>query len=145
MKYLLLVSFVFIASAIYGQKYVLLDEHFTHPIRYSDRVTAADKYNDLFPIEKRLLPDFLKALREIDSKLSSKPPFGKLKDYAMGCLKFVGRITTVSGAEHIDYVITSYCDTVRISMHLCDAKMSTASNAFFVKVLIKYIEENTKQ
>jgi hypothetical protein len=145
MKYLIWVSLLFIANAIYAQKYALLDEHFTHPVRYSERVTSADKFNDLFPVERKFLPEFLKALKEIDKKLSSKPPFGKVKDYEMGCIKFVGRVTTSSGIERIDYVITSYCDDVRISLHLCDAKRTPGNNAFFVKVLIKYIEENIKR
>ncbi|HVZ95519.1 MAG TPA: hypothetical protein VG847_01490 [Chitinophagaceae bacterium] len=145
MKYLTGILLLFIASAIHAQKYALLDEHFAQPISYSEKVTAADKFNGLFPVEKKYLPEFLKALKEINSQLSSKPPFGKVKDYEMGGIKFTGRLTTSSGSERIDYVVTSYYDNIRISMHLCDAKRSIANNAFYVKVWIKYIEENTNR
>jgi len=128
-----------------AQRYALLDEHFIHPVRYVDQVTASDRFNDLFPVEKQALPAFLKALQEIDAQLSALPLRGKLTNYSMGCLQFTGRLTTVAGRERIDYVVTSTCDSVRISLHLCDAKVTPARNAFYVRVLIRYIEENIRR
>ena len=90
------------------------------------------------------LSKFLKALKEIENKLSSKPPFGKIKEYEIGCIKFTGRAIMLAAGERIDYVITSTCDNVKISMHLSDAKLSNESNAFFIKTWIKYIETAKK-
>lgn len=138
----LLFSFTAVASA---QKYVLLDQHIAEPAKYANEVTSADKFHDFFPVEKKHIPEFLKALKEIESRLSSTPPFGKVKEYEMGCVKFTGSVIILATGERIDYVITSTCDNVRISMHLSDAKLSNKSNAFFIKTWIKYIESNVRQ
>lgn len=141
MKQILLLFLLFSITAVTSaQKYVLLDQHIAEPVKYANAVTPADKFNDLFPVEKKQIPEFLKALKEIESKLSSPPPFGKIKEYEIGCIKFTGRVIMLAAGEKIDYVITSTCDDVRISMHLSDAKLSNKSNAFFIKTWIKYIE-----
>jgi hypothetical protein len=145
MKKILLLIFLFSNGvATKAQKYVLLDQHMAEPVKYSNTVTSAENFNDLFPVEKIQLPEFLKALKEIYNKLSSKPPFGKIKDYEIGCIKFTGRAIMLAAGERIDYVITATCDNVRISMHLSDAKIGNASNAFFIKTWIKYIESYVK-
>jgi hypothetical protein len=137
---LLLIFFCFIATFTWAQKYVLLDQHMADPIQYSNTITSADNFNDRFPVEKKLVPEFLKALEEIENKLSSNPPFGKIKDYQIGCIKFTGRAIMLATGERIDYVIISTCENVRISMHLSDAKMSNKTNAFFIKTWIQYIK-----
>ena len=144
MKKLLLFILLFSAVVTKAQKYVLLDQHISEPVKYTNTVTSEDKFNGLFPVEKKLFPEFLKALEEIENKLSSKPPFGKIKEYEIGCIKFTGRSIMLAAGERIDYVITSTCDNVRISMHLSDAKISNASNAYFIKTWIKYIKSNSK-
>jgi hypothetical protein len=123
----------------------LLDQHITEPVKYTNTVTSADQFNDLFPVEKKLLPEFLKALKEIENKLLSNPPFGTIKDYEIGCIKFTGREIMLAAGERIDYVITSTCDNVRISMHLSNAKLSNKGNAFFIKTWVKYIESYVSQ
>ncbi|MEO8766175.1 MAG: hypothetical protein ABI416_17870 [Ginsengibacter sp.] len=127
-----------------AQKYVLLDEHLAQPISYANIVTSADKFNDLFPVEKKMLKQFTDALREIENKLSSKGPIGEAKQFEIGCSKFTGITVRLVSGERLDYVLTSTCDNVKISMHLCDAKISNASNLYFVKTWIKYIESNSK-
>jgi len=145
MKQTLLLLFLFSFAAITkAQKYVLLDQHMAEPVKYSNTITSADKFNDLFPVEKKLVPEFLKALEEIENKLSSKPPFGKIKDYEIGCIRFTGRAIMLAAGERIDYVITSSCEDVRISMHLSDAKLSNKGNAFFIKTWIQYIKSYVK-
>ena len=145
MKQTLLLLFLFSFAAVTkAQKYVLLDQHMAEPVKYSNTITSADKFNDLFPVEKKLVPEFLKALEEIENKLSSKPPFGKIKDYEIGCIRFTGRAIMLAAGERIDYVITSSCDDVRISMHLSDAKLSNKGNAFFIKTWIQYIRSYVK-
>ena len=127
-----------------AQKYALLDEHLAQPVTYTDKVTPQDKFNDLFPVEKKLLPQFINVLEEIQNKLSSKGPFGEAKQYEVGCAKFTGINVRLAKEERLDYVLTSTCDNVKISMHLCDAKISNASNLYFIKTWIKYIENNLK-
>jgi len=145
MKQTLLLLFLFSFAAVTkAQKYVLLDQHMAEPVKYSNTITSADKFNDLFPVEKKLVPEFLKALEEIENKLSSKPPFGKIKDYEIGCIRFTGRAIMLAAGERIDYVITSSCEDVRISMHLSDAKLSNKGNAFFIKTWIQYIKSYVK-
>ena len=144
MKYILLLFLLHSACVTSAQKYVLLDQHLAEPVKYSNTVTSADEFNDFFPVEKKHLPEFLKALHEIENKLSSKPPFGKIKDYEIGCVKFTGRVIMLAAGERIDYVLVSTCDNVRISMHLSDAKLGNESNAYFIKTWIKYIESNVK-
>jgi len=145
MKQTLLLLFLFSFAAVTkAQKYVLLDQHMAEPVKYSNTITSADKFNDLFPVEKKLVPEFLKALEEIENKLSSKPPFGKIKDYEIGCIRFTGRAIMLAAGERIDYVITSSCEDVRISMHLSDAKLSNKGNSFFIKTWIQYIKSYVK-
>jgi len=145
MKQTLLLLFLFSFAAVTkAQKYVLLDQHMAEPVKYSNTITSTDKFNDLFPVEKKLVPEFLKALEEIENKLSSKPPFGKIKDYEIGCIRFTGRAIMLAAGERIDYVITSSCEDVRISMHLSDAKLSNKGNAFFIKTWIQYIKSYVK-
>lgn len=147
MKYILLfLLFIFLLSfgAAKAQKYALLDQHIAEPIKYANTVKSADKFHDFFPVEKKLMPEFLQALEEIQMKLSSKPPFGKLKDYEIGCIKFTGRSIALATGERIDYVITATCDNVKISMHLSDAKLGNESNAFFINTWVKYIKSYLK-
>ena len=143
-KTLLLIFLCSVTAVTEAQKYVLLDQHIAAPVEYSNTITSADKFNDRFPVERKLVPEFLKALEDIQNKLSSKPPFGKVKDYEIGCIKFTGRAIMLATGERIDYVITSTCENVRISMHLSDAKMSNKGNAFFIKTWIQYIKSYVK-
>ncbi len=127
-----------------AQKYALLDTHLAQPIAYTNTVTSADKFNGLFPVEKKMLPEFIKALEEIQNKLTSKGAFGEAKQYTIGCTKFTGLTVPLASGDRMDYVVTSTCNDVRISMHLCDAKRSNANNVFFIKTYIKYIQEFLK-
>ncbi len=144
MKYILLFIFLCTATIATAQKFVLLDQRMAEPVKYVNKVTSADKFNKFFPVEKKLLPEFLKTLAEIENKLLSAPPFGKIAEYKMGCIQFTGRVITLASGERIDYVISSSCDDVNIFMHLSDAKLSNKANAFFIKTWISYIENNVK-
>lgn len=147
MKLFLPTCFFFIFFSIVhceAQKYILLDQHLAQPATYSNKVTSADKFNDLFPVEKKMLPQFLNALQEIQDKLSTKGPFKTAKEYEVGCAKFSGVIIKLAAEERMDYVLTSSCDNVKISMHLCDAKISNGSNVYFIKTWIKYIQSYVK-
>ncbi len=144
MKYILLVLFTCAFGNSQAQEFALLDIHLASPIKYSNTVTSNDKFNSLFPVAKKMLPEFINALKEIDKKLSGKEPIKVLKQYEMGCIKFTGVVVPLTTGERIDYVITSNCDNVKIAMHLCNAKLANTTNAFFVRTFIKYITDNGK-
>lgn len=142
---LFLLLFVFICpGSIKAQKYALLDKRLAQPITYSDKVTSRDQFNGLFPVEKKWLPQFINDLEEIKNELSSKGSLGEAKQYTLGCTKFTGVKVSLASGDRLDYVLTSNCDGVKISMHLCDAKMTTAGNLFFIKTWIKYISGYVK-
>lgn len=142
MRYFLLIILIVSGFGTKAQKFALLDEHFAEPVHFADAVTSADKFNDLFPVEKKLLPQFIKTLEEIEQALSSKTAMAK--DYNIGCVSFKGINISLATGGRTDYVLTSVCDKVKISMHLCDAKVSNASNAFFINTWIKYIRSYAK-
>ncbi|MDQ6901702.1 MAG: hypothetical protein M3139_01675 [Bacteroidota bacterium] len=144
MKYILLVLFACTFANSHAQKFALLDMHLANPIKYSNKVTSNDKFNSLFPVEKKMLPEFINTLKEIEKRLLSKEIIKDAKQYEMGCIKFTGVIVPLASGERIDYVVTSSCDNVKIAMHLCDAKLSRTTNGFFVKTWIKYITTNQK-
>ena len=142
---LFLLFFILLGSVnCKAQKYALLDENLAQPVTYTNTVTSTDKFNGLFPVEKKMLPQFINALQEIENKLSSKGPLGEAKQYEVGCAKFSGITVRLASEDRMDYVLTSTCDNVKISMHLCDAKISNASNDYFIKTWIKYIQSYLK-
>jgi hypothetical protein len=144
MRFFLLFLIFFTSVNCKAQKYALLDEHLAQPVTYTDKITSNDKFNDLFPVEKKTLQQFIITLEEIENKLSSKGPLGEAKQYEFGCSKFTGISVRLATGERLDYVLTSSCDNVKISMHLCDAKISKASNIYFIKTWIKYIRSYLK-
>lgn len=140
MKYLLL-SFLFLgATGLHAQKYALLDMQLSRPVRYTNTITTEDNLNKLFPVEKKKLPEFLKVLKEIERSLVTKKTLEKARQYEVGCVKFTGTTLDYPSGQRLDYVITSNCENLDISMHLCDARLNNARNAFFIKTWIKYIE-----
>lgn len=139
MRKLLVLIFTILTISGNAQKYALLDKQLAKPITYTDHVTQNDKFNKLFPVEKKLLPKFIAALEEIVGKLSSEGPIGEVKQYRIGCTTFKGLSVSSESGDKLDYVITSKCDNVIISMHLSDAHSSNSNNAFFIKTWIKYI------
>ncbi len=60
-------------------------------------------------------------------------------------LPIYGKSFSAHYGRRIDYVLTSNCDGVKVTMHLCDAKLSNANNAYFVKTWIKYIRSTIKK
>ncbi len=145
MKYFLFIFFAaFLSVSSNGQKFALLDTKLAQPITYSDHVTQTDKFNGIFPVEKKLLPEFTKVLEEISQKLSSHGPMGNAKQYQIGCAKFTGLTVSLASGGRLDYVITSSCGGIKIRMHLSDAKSGNAINAFFINTWIKYIKSSGK-
>ena len=144
MKHFLLALLFLGTMKINAQKYVLLDKRIAQPVTYSNKVTSADKFNGLFPVEKKDIKAFIKALEEIARQLSIHGTIGEVKNYEMGCVKFTGLKIPLAKGDRLDYVLTSTCDDVKISMHLSDAKMSNENNAYFIHTWLKYIKNGVK-
>ncbi len=144
MKKLIFISLLFLSIRINAQKYALLDTRISHPVTFANEVTTSDKMNGLFPVEKKELRRFVGALEEINKQLLTTGPMGEAKQYKIGCTTFKGLVVPAADNERLDYVITSSCDNVAISMHLSNAKRSNRSNAYFIKTWIKYIERAMK-
>lgn len=145
MKYFLLFALSLATLSTQAQKYVLLDTRMIKPVTYSNKITTADKLNGLFPVEKKSIKPFVSALEEISKELSAGDgQVKKVKQYRMGCIAFRGLVVPFGKEERLDYVITSECDGVKISMHLSNAKLKNTSNAYFIKTWIKYIKASLK-
>lgn len=144
MKYFLLAFSSLFFISVQAQKFALLDKRLAQPIKYTDAVTQKDKLDGFFPVETKSLPEFLSALEEISGKLESKAAMGTVKQYKIGCTKFTGLAVSLAAGERLDYVITSECSGIKVSMHLSDAKISNANNAFFINTWIKYIKSSIK-
>lgn len=134
-----------ISSLAISQKYVLLDPTITLPVTYSDKVTSDHKFNGLIPVENKSIRQFITALEEIAQQLLKEESQVVLKDYKIGCCNFKGIKIKVGKETRIDYVITSSCDNLNISMHLSDAKLKNSSNAYFINTWIKYIKSGLKK
>lgn len=141
-SFLFLIFFTSIKSN--AQKYALLDTRFLHPIRYVDIVTPMDKLNGFFPVERKILLQFINSLTDIENELSKKETVSEVKQYKFGCLNFNGKILKFASETRLDYVLTSNCDNVNIQMHLCDAKVSNGINRFFIRTWKNYIKNNLK-
>ncbi|MEP7250950.1 MAG: hypothetical protein ABI683_01180 [Ginsengibacter sp.] len=144
MKYFLLILSSFFIFSVQAQKFALLDKRLAQPIKYTDHVTQTDKFDGFFPVEKKSLTQFLTALEEISKKLETKGPLGTVKQYKIGCTKFTGLTVSLASGARLDYVITSECGDIKVSMHLSNAKISNANNAFFINTWIKYIKSSMK-
>jgi hypothetical protein len=145
MKYFLCFAFSMATLHTQAQRYVLLDTRIAKPVAYSNKITSADKFNELFPVEKKSVKQFVSALEEISKELSAgNGHIKKVKQYRIGCIVFTGLAVHIAKEERLDYVITSECDGVKISMHLSNAKLKNARNAYFIKTWIKYIKASMK-
>lgn len=144
MKYIFIFLFICAASQSQAQKYILLDKAMLHPAFYSNQISASEKFKGFFPVEKKELPKFMATLEEISDRLSSKKISGKARQYEIGCIKFAGEAFPLAEGERLDYVLTSTCDGIKVSMHLVDARINTENNAYFVNTWIKYIKNTVK-
>ena len=116
----------------------------SQPAFYSNQISASEKFKGFFPVMKKELPKFIQALEEISKRLSSKKITGKALQYQIGCTKFTGDAFPLANGERLDYVLTSTCDGIRVSMHLVDARINNENNAYFVNTWIKYIKNSVK-
>lgn len=145
MKPFLPVFLLLISAVCFSQKYVLIDKNMALPLSYTNTVTVQNNHNNLFPVEKKLLPQFIAEVEKIGILLSDKKkPKPESIDLNIGQTRFVGLKVSLSAEERLDVVITTDCEGTKINMHLSDAKLSNANNAFFINTWIKYIKSYIK-
>jgi hypothetical protein len=145
MKYFFIIFFICAVSVTKAQKYILLDESISEAAIYTNHLSELENYKKFFPLEVKDVPQFLNALNEIAQRLSEKKAKGPAKSYKVGCAQFIGKVFPLASGERIEYVVTSSCEGKSITMHLCDAKLSNADNAYFVNTWIKYIKNSVKK
>ncbi len=129
----------------YSQKYVLLDTQMSVPVTYTDVVTLEHGYKNLFAVESDKIHQFIAAVEKIGTQLVN-PNYllpGRL-NFDIGKTKFIGVKVPLIKENRMDIVLVTDCDGTKISMHLSDAKISNASNAFFINTWVKYIKSSLK-
>ena len=145
MKKNLFAILLIISGFTYPQKYILIDKKMSLPLSYTNTVTLEHSYKNLFAVEKAKIHEFIAELEKIATLLSDnkqvKP--GSINFY-VGKTKFTGLKVPLQTEERMDVVLTTDCDGTKSSMHLCDAKISNANNAFFINTWVKYIKSYLK-
>ena len=144
-KYFFILLFICASYQCNAQKYILLDKAISQPAIYSNTISVSEKFKGFFPVEKKDIGKFIEVLEEISKRLSSKKNSGKATQYQIGCVKFTGVLLPLAIGNRLDYVLTSTCDNVRITMHLCDAKINNENNEYFINTWIKYIKSSLKE
>ncbi len=142
----LLIAFIFLFSNhCFSQKYVLIDKKMLQPISYTNVVSAQNNINNLFPVEKNKLPQFLSQLQKIAALLvDTKRPLPEIIDVSIGKTRFFGVRVSTKKEPRLDIVLTTDCEGNKIMMHLSEAKVSNNSNAYFITTWIKYIKSYLK-
>ncbi len=147
MKPTLLLLFVFIlfSSVLSAQKLLLIDKKLTLPLKYTNSFTTQDKLSGYFPIEYATKVKFIdeveKILKLLQTKTAKKPDTYSTN---IGNTFFKGIRIPLAEEERMDIVMSTNIDNSKITMHLCDAKLSNANNAFFITTWLKYIKDNLK-
>lgn len=141
-KYFLFIFFLAISLITKAQKYALIDQTLTNPIRLTDVVTQADISNKLFPVEKKELKNFTNALTSIYNQLKLKSAGSEALNFNMGCVTIEGKKLILQGEERYCYTLNFNCENVQEIYLLCDCKLKNSINAFIVNVWIKYLHKN---
>jgi hypothetical protein len=140
MKFIFILAILFMVSApSIGQKYALLDKDMIRPVRFTNQFTPTDQKQDLFPVEKKRLKEFVKVLQQIVGQLSSQARLKEAKQYKVGCIFFEGKLLSLARGDRLDYVINSTCTGYNMSVHLSDFKLPPENNIYFINTWIKYI------
>jgi hypothetical protein len=145
MKKYLPVILLFLSGICSAQKYALIDKNMAQPVTYANSVTMQDDYKNLFAVEKKSLPAFIKEVEKIAKQLADKKNAKPESfEYNIGVTRFSGLKILLSTEERMDVVLTSDCGDTQTSMHLIDAKSSNANNIYYINTWIKYIKSYVK-
>lgn len=146
MRFLIICFFIFFgAFNMDAQKYVLLDKEMSQPAFYANELSTIEKYKGFFPVEAKNLNKFIAVLQEISQTLLTKSFTGEAKQYHVGCDKFKGMVVYLASGNRLDYVISSNCDKMNVTMHISDAKLNNENNAYFINTWISYIKNSSLQ
>ena len=145
-KHVILASLIFISGfRATAQKYALIDQTLSHPVRYSNTISTQDIQQKLIPIEAKYLPQFLKALETIKHELDQNNPHAKARNFHFGCISISGMVAPLAKETRFNYVIKSDCEAVNTSFLICDVKFKNATNSFIIGTWIKYLKANLKK
>jgi hypothetical protein len=110
------------------------------PVTYSNSITVEDDYKGYFPIEKSKITEFISEIDKI-AKLLSDPKAKKPEsfDLAVGSTTFHVLRVPLSAEERMDIVLTTDYGASKSTMHLSDAKISNATNAYYITTWLKYL------
>lgn len=145
MKPTLLLLFILLSSVLSAQKLLLIDKKLTLPLKYTNSFTTQDKLNGYFPVEYgskiKFIDEVEKILKLLQTKAAKKP---ETYIVDVGATSFKGMRIPLSEEERMDIIMSTSIDGSKTTMHLCDAKLSNANNAFFITTWLKYIKDNLK-
>ena len=140
MRKFLLSFLLLVTGCAYSQKYVLIDKKMSQPLSYTNKVTLEHSYKGFFAVESAMIHQFIAAVEKIAAQLSGKAPRPDAFNFNVGKTNFMGQKVHLAKEETMNVVLTTDCDGTKIMMHLSEAKMSNANNAFFVNTWLKYIK-----
>lgn len=140
MKYFLFAALLVLTTYCSAQKYALVDKSMILPVTYTNAVTAQDNFKGYFPIEKNKLNEFIAEIDKIAGMLNDpKKKRPASFDLSIGNTFIHGLRVDLGTEERIDVILTAEYEDGKSTMHLCDAKISNADNAYFINTWLKYL------
>ncbi len=133
MNHLLHIGFLLLSSVCSAQKYVLIDKTMSLPIIFSNTITTEDNLKGYLPVEKNKINEFISEINKIARLLAdsnTKKP--KAFKFNIGSTTFNCFKVPLAVEERMDVILTTAYGTSKITMHLSDAKISNAKNAYFI-------------
>ena len=145
MKHFLSIGFILLSTVCFAQKYALVDKQMRLPVIYANSLTVQDHYKGYFPVEKENLSVFITEIEKIAKMLSDKKSKKPEKlNFNVGNITFRGLRVPFAEEERMDIVLTTDYDGIKTTMHLSDAKITNARNAFFINTWLKYLHSYVK-
>lgn len=140
MKHFLYAFLILFCTYSTAQKYVLVDKKMNLPVTYTNQVTTQDNIKGYFPVDKAKINEFIAEIEKI-ARLLNDPKKKKPEtiDVLIGSTTLHGLTIALSAEERMDVVLTTDYGVAKASMHLCDPKISNASNAYYINTWLKYL------
>lgn len=127
-----------------SQKYVLIDKKLLKPVEYTDNVTLAHAYRGYFAVEKSQVKQIIAEVEKIAQKLKNTTQLEDSFNYKVGSTSFTGLRIPLAKEERYDVVLSTDCGQVKSLMHLSDAKISNATNVYYINTWLKYLRNNIR-
>lgn len=144
MKYFLLLGLLLVTTIGISQKYVLIDKKLLKPVEYTDNVTLAHSYRGYFAVEKSQVKQIIAEVEKIAQKLKNTSGLEDSFNYKVGNTSFTGLRIPLAKEERYDVVLSTDCGQVKSLMHLSDAKISNATNVYYINTWLKYLKNNIR-